>query len=126
MKLLPGTDGDIHKPWFANQPAGQHTLANMVKLCCEGDDLRAMCHKMFATGVPEKVVQERTSHRSIDGLRQYERTSVEQHVVASQIVASKFQNGLHLNSEFRISYYILLYIHIVIYSETSAMGLILF
>ena len=44
---------------------------------------------MFEGGVPEKVIQERTGHRSLDGLRKYERTSTEQHTAAVHVVGSK-------------------------------------
>ena len=71
LKPLPATEGDIRKPWFANQTVGRHTLANMVKVCCEEAGLQGMTNhslratsvtKMFAAGVPEKVIQERMVH----------------------------------------------------------------
>ena len=36
---------------------------------------------------PRKVIKERTGHKSIDGLKAYERTSVEQHLVVSKILS---------------------------------------
>ena len=33
---------------------------------------------MFQAGIPEKVIQDRTGHRSLDGLRKYERISEKQ------------------------------------------------
>ena len=44
--------------------------------------------KMFAANVPEKLMMERSGHRSIDGLRQYERTSALQELQ----VRSAFQS----------------------------------
>lgn len=42
--------------------------------------LRAtLATQMFEMGVPEKVIQERTGHGSLDDLRTYERTNNEQH-----------------------------------------------
>lgn len=41
---------------------------------------------MFNKGVPEKLIQERTGHRSVEALRQYERTPEEQKEMASKIM----------------------------------------
>ena len=70
----------------------------MVKSCCEeagiqkrtNHSLRATSTTlMFKGGVPEKVIQERTGHRSLEGLRKYEHTSPEQHIAAACVVGSK-------------------------------------
>ena len=45
--------------------------------------------EMYHAGVPEKVIQERTGHLSLSGLRQYERTSGEQQRTVSRILASR-------------------------------------
>lgn len=45
-------------------------------------------HKMFELGVPEKVIQERTGHRSLDSLRTYERTNDQQHKAVSRVLSS--------------------------------------
>ncbi len=42
---------------------------------------------MFAANVPEKLIAERTGHRSTKGLRVYERTSMEQKQSVSDIIA---------------------------------------
>ena len=97
LKPLSGTVGNIEKPWYANQPVGKHTLNSMVKVCCEEAGIKGMTNhslratgatKMFTAGVPEKVIQERTGHRSLEGLRQYEKTSIKQHIAATHVVAS--------------------------------------
>ena len=44
---------------------------------------------MYCAGVPEKLMLERTGHRSLDGLRAYEKSSVEQHQSVSNIMTSK-------------------------------------
>lgn len=44
---------------------------------------------MFNARVPEKVIQERTGHLLLVGLRAYERPSVEQHIAASRVAAAK-------------------------------------
>ena len=42
---------------------------------------------LFKANVPEKVIQERTGHRSLDALRKYERSTERQHDAASKILA---------------------------------------
>ena len=57
-------------------------------------------HSLRATGatalyeaeVPEKIIQERTGHRSLEGLRVYERTSEKQHQAVSNILSSSSQS----------------------------------
>ena len=90
------------KPGFAAQPCGENKLACMVK------DMFAMAgitgktnHSLRATGaselfrssVPEKIVQERTGHRSIKALRMYERTTQSQHMAVSPILSSDTDMG---------------------------------
>ena len=43
--------------------------------------------QLYEMGVPEKVIQERTGHRSLDSLRVYERTSTHQQQAASNILS---------------------------------------
>lgn len=43
---------------------------------------------LFQAGVPEKVIQQRSGHLSLDGLRQYQRTTVDQHEAVSKVLAS--------------------------------------
>ena len=86
-------------PWFTAVPLGKNTLQNMVKKMCAtagitgnktNHSLRATsATEMFKRGVPEKIVQERTGHRSLEALRIYERSSAEQHKAASTILSTK-------------------------------------
>ena len=48
--------------------------------------------QMYATGVPEKVIQERTGHRSLEALRIYKRTNTQQHQMVSSILSAPFEN----------------------------------
>ena len=41
---------------------------------------------MFNHGVEEKIIQQRTGHRSMEGLRKYEQTSLQQHLCVSTIL----------------------------------------
>ena len=42
--------------------------------------------QMYVSGVPEKVIQERTGHRSLEALRMYERTNAQQHEMVSNVL----------------------------------------
>ena len=42
--------------------------------------------EMFGRGAPEKLIQERTGHRSLQGLRSYERVDEMQHKAASSLL----------------------------------------
>ena len=46
---------------------------------------------MYHSGVPEKVIQERTGHRSLEGLRSYERSNEQQHQAASAVLSAPKQ-----------------------------------
>ena len=88
-----------NQPWFTTSPVGKNALAKMVKDICadagvggskSNHSLRATgATELYQAGVPEKVIQERTGHLSLTGLRQYERTSVQQHEAASHVLAAK-------------------------------------
>ena len=87
------------QPWFSYTPVGKNTLAKLVKDICAdagvggnkcNQSLRATgATELYQAGVPEKVIQERTGHLSLTGLRQYERTSGKQHKAVSQVLAAK-------------------------------------
>ena len=72
---------DPSKAWYTCQPRGENKLSGMVKSMFAmvgvvgktNHSLRATgASNMFQAGVPEKIVQERTGHRSIKALRMYE------------------------------------------------------
>ena len=43
---------------------------------------------LFRASVPEKLIQQRTGHRSVEALRQYEHTTTSQHEKVSKVLAS--------------------------------------
>ena len=43
---------------------------------------------MFRAGVPEKIIQERTGHRSVKALRTYERTTATQRLSVANVLSS--------------------------------------
>ncbi len=85
--------------WFSRAPLGHNTLKNMVKNMCKkagiqgfrtNHSLRATtATRLYSSGVDKQLVMERTGHRSIEGIRSYKRTSLEQHENISDILHSK-------------------------------------
>ena len=82
-------------PWFTLQVMGRNTLASMVKMMFQeigvegksNHSLRATgATRLFESNVPEKLIQERTGHKSVDALRLYERTSVDQQKSVSTLL----------------------------------------
>ena len=94
---LPNKPLDPTKPWYTKTPIGRNRLNSMLKeMCLEAGisgkytnhSLRAYgVTSMFQAGVPEKLIQQRTGHRSLEGLRHYERTSESQLVDVSNILS---------------------------------------
>lgn len=93
-KVMPS---DESEPWYENVPVGKNVLSSMVKnMCLEGGiagksnhSLRASgATAMFQNGVPEKIIQKATGHRSLEALREYERVSTDQNVQVSKILMS--------------------------------------
>ena len=93
VRPLKDVPSDPSAPWYSAVPIGKHTLNDKVKKMCleagvQGNktnhSLRATgATRMYQSGIPEKVIQERTGHRSLEGLRSYERSSEQQHQIAS-------------------------------------------
>ena len=83
---------------FLNVPVGRNTLAGMMKtMALEGSldntvtnhSLRAYgVTKMFQCQVPKKLIMEHSGYRSLQGLRQYERTTDSQEMHVCQILDS--------------------------------------
>ena len=77
---------------------GRNPLNGMVKdICSKGKiteiktnhSLRATSiSEPFRAGVPEKLIQEWSGHLSLDGLRQYQRTTFSQHKAVLKVLAS--------------------------------------
>ena len=90
------TPEDPEKPWYSAVPIGWNKLDRMVKdIFTEANisgktnhSLRATgATRMYNHGIPEKTIQVRTGHKSIDGLRVYERPGLEQHQEACEALA---------------------------------------
>ena len=85
--------------WYTTQVIGKNTLSKMVSnmFLQAGIDKKVTNHSLRATGttelyrcgVPEKIIMQRTGHKSMDGVRVYERTSAEQHMAVSKILTEQ-------------------------------------
>ena len=86
FRPLERTPTDSTAAWYiASQPVGKNTVDMKLRKMCslagiEGaasisnHSLRATsATQMFDMGVPEKIIQERTGHKSLEALRTYER-----------------------------------------------------
>ena len=89
---------DLSKPWFTRVPVGKNRLNSMMKEMCSQAGLSTdfTNHSLLAYGttslfqahVPEKPIQQRTGHKSLKALRQYERTSDCQLLDVSNVVSN--------------------------------------
>lgn len=85
------------KPVYATQRAGVNKLKEFVSSisAISGVETKYTNHCQHATamtrtfnkGVPEKIIAKKSGHRSLDGLRAYEHSSVELERAAGDIVA---------------------------------------
>ena len=92
------TPGDC---WYDCVPVGKNKLSTMVRdICTAGGITKKTNHSLRATGattlfkagVPEKIIQSTTGHRSIDALRCYERVSDEQQQATSRVLTARDPN----------------------------------
>jgi len=82
-------------------PVGKNTLGAMTKKMCINAGLQKYTNHslraygtstLFQANVPEKLIQQRTGHRSVEALCQYERTSSAQLLDVSNIMAGAVNN----------------------------------
>ena len=97
LQPLCNTPTNASAPWFKSIPIGKNTLGKMMKNMCEkagvsdgytNHSLRAYgATTLFQAHVPEELIQQRTGHRSLEALRQYERTSDAQLLDVSNVMS---------------------------------------
>ena len=89
---------DDDAPWYSAVPLGKNTLSVMVsKMCTEAGisgnksnhSLRVSGATSLFSGVPERIIQQRTGHRSVEALRPYERVTDQQNVSVSRILSGE-------------------------------------
>ena len=86
-------------PWFTSVPLGKNKLGDMMKSISmevkldkplTNHSLRAYSvTKMFKDSVPEKIIMERSGHQSMEGVRNYERTSTAQELQVCQALSTR-------------------------------------
>ena len=103
MQPLQVAPVDQGKAWYKTTPMGVNTLKNMMPRVSELAGLRnrytnhslraTAATRMFASGVPEKVIAEFTGHKSSKALHVYERTTTEQ-VKAAGLAISELGSSI--------------------------------
>ena len=96
LKLLKNPTEDC---WFSSVPIGHTTLAGTIARLCQCAGIPGYKNQSFlmstaATclyqdGVDEQLIMEKTGHRSLEGVRSYKRTNMEQQENLSDISATK-------------------------------------
>ena len=92
MPPLPTAPIDDMKPWYTRQRVGVNTIKQFLPKICSsiGTNAKYTNHslrataitRMFNGSIPEKVIAEKSGHKSIKALRCYEKTSLQQEQVA--------------------------------------------
>ena len=98
MRPLGKIPDDSKKPWYTRQRVGFNTLKGFITkiFCGTGVDCDYTNHslratsitRMFTSKVPEKIIAEKSGHRSLAALRSYEHTSLEQDQAAGRAIVS--------------------------------------
>ena len=96
MRPLINVPSDPSKSWYTKQRVGINTIKGMIPKIFEkaglqekysNHSLRATSiTRMFNAGITEKVIAERSGHRSLKALRSYEKTSSEQEQLAGESI----------------------------------------
>ena len=96
---LSCTPKEPSQPWYMPVPVGKNTLCKMVSEMCEeaGISGKKTNHSLrvsgasshFSAGVPERIIQQRTGHRSLEALRLYERVTDDQNLTVSKILCGE-------------------------------------
>ena len=98
LRPLDSVKDDASSPWYYSSPVGERKLNSMVKEMFAAVGITGKTnHSLRATGasalfqanVPEKIIQERTGHRSVKALRLYERTTEKQHQDVSEVLSAR-------------------------------------
>ena len=102
MRPLENFPKDPAKPWYTRQRVGVNKLKEIVselfgksglEVHYTNHSLRATAvTRMFNSGVPEKIIGEKSGHRSLEALRSYAHTSMEQEKAAGEVIANPKKN----------------------------------
>ena len=102
-KKFPTDAVSAEKPWYDSQPVGHNVLKEKLKVIFQlaglsaesktNHSLRATgITRLYAAGVPEKVIMDRSGHLSKEGVRGYERTTARQEKVVSNLLSTSSGN----------------------------------
>ena len=82
LRPLKNIPSDPAKPLYSSVPVGKNTLERKLAIICDRDGIQGTITNhslratsathMYRSGVTEKVIQERTGHRSLEALWTYE------------------------------------------------------
>ena len=97
---LPSIASDSARSvWYSASPVGRNQLTKMVATMCgmagingqkTNHSLRvAGASSLFDAGVPERIIQARTGHRSLESLRLYERVTEKQDMQVAKILTGE-------------------------------------
>ena len=94
VRPLPKIPAGPSAPWFTSVPVGRNTLSKMLQNMCDegGVQGKKTNHPYAATellqaGVSEKMIQNRSGHHSLEGLRINECISEQQKQNACRVLA---------------------------------------
>ena len=90
--------------WYSPRPIGHDTLSKTLPRLCKSagiqgfktnHSLRATAAtRLYRSGIDEQLVMERTGHRSLEGVRNYKRTSDQQRQVLSDVLNMDPRNNV--------------------------------
>ena len=93
--LQPATH-PTEKMWYTTKPLGHNSLTKTISRLCKSANidgfktnhsLRATAAtRLYESGVDEQLIMERTGHRSLEGVRNYKRTTSHQREVLSDLL----------------------------------------
>ena len=96
MRPLPAFPDDLSRPSYTKQRVGINSIKQFLPRICDAcglgrkytnHSLRATAiTRMFEGKIPEKVIADKSGHKSIQGLRCYERISVKQDQAAGELI----------------------------------------
>ena len=108
LRILFKTKNPTEDCWFSSVPIGHTTLADTIaRLCkCAGipgyktnHSLRATAAtRLYQAGVDEQLIMEKTGHRSLEGVRSYKRTNMEQQENLSDILSATKRPAIQSSS----------------------------
>ncbi len=97
MRPVVNAPADEPKPWSTKQRVGINPLKEIIPTIARASGVRYTNHSLRATavtrmlnkGVPEKIISQKSGHRSTKALRAYEHVSAELQKAAGRVIAEE-------------------------------------